>query len=137
MQIHRLGPDDVGAVLGAGHLFDAGPDPAWTEDFLARSGHHLLLARVDGEPVGFVSGIEVGHPDKGVKLLLYELGVDEAHRRRGIGRSLVEALADLARDLGCRQMWVPIEAGDEVAEAVYRSAGAGPAEPAGILTWEL
>lgn len=133
----RMGPGDVEAVLGAGHLFDAEPTRSWTEDALARAGHHLLVAHVDGQPAGFVSGVEIAHPDKGVEVLLYELGVDEAYRRRGIGRSLVEALADLARELGCRQMWVPIDAEDDVAEAVYRAAGAGPVEAAGILSWDL
>ncbi len=137
MEIRRLGPADAEAVLGAGHLFDGAPDPGWVEDFLARDGHHLLVAYLDGEPAGFVSGMELAHPDKGVEMLLYELGVDERLRRRGIGRALVVALADLGRGRGCRSMWVPIDAGDDLAAAVYRSAGAGAVEPAGILEWSL
>ena len=39
-------------------------------------------------------------------MFLYELGVDEPVRRRGIGSSLVEALAELARERGCYGMWV-------------------------------
>jgi ribosomal protein S18 acetylase RimI-like enzyme len=137
MQLRRLDSTEVEAVLAAGHLFDGDPDPARTEDFLSRDDHHLLVAYVDGDPAGFVSGMELAHPDKGVEMLLYELGVDEPFRRRGIGRALVGALADLGRERGCRAMWVPIEDGDEVAAAVYRSAGAGPVEPAGILLWSL
>mgnify|MGYP006293990361 CR=1 FL=1 len=137
MEIRRLGPTDAEAVLGAGHLFDAEPDAVWVEDFLSRDGHHLLVAYEDGEPVGFISGMELAHPDKGVEMLLYELGVDEPFRRRGIGRTLIGALADLGRERGCRSMWVPIEGGDDVAAAVYRSAGAGPVDPAGILEWSL
>ena len=40
--------------------------------------------------MGFVSGVEVTHPDKGTEMFLYELAVDEPFRRRGIGRALVE-----------------------------------------------
>ncbi|MEX1279901.1 MAG: GNAT family N-acetyltransferase [Acidimicrobiia bacterium] len=137
MEVRRLGPTDAEEVVGAGHLFDRDPDPAWTRDFLSRDGHHLLLAYEDGDPVGFISGVELAHPDKGVEMLLYELGVDEPFRRRGIGRALIGALADLGRERRCRSMWVPIEGGDDVAAAVYRSAGAGPVEAAGILLWDL
>jgi ribosomal protein S18 acetylase RimI-like enzyme len=137
MQIDRLGPDDVGRVLAAGALFDDAPRREWAEDFLARSGHHLLMARVDDVDVGFVSGIEITHPDKGVEMLLYELGVDEEYRRRGIGRALTLALADLARELGCRGMWVPTEPDNEPAIATYRSAGAEGPDQAVILSWDF
>ncbi len=70
-------------------------------------------------------------------MLLYELGVQESHRRRGIGRHLVQSLADLARRRSCRGMWVPIDAGDEPATATYRSAGAGGMQDAAILWWDF
>ena len=127
----------VEQLLAAGHLFDQDPSDVWCADFLSRSGHVMLLAQVGGRPVGFITGIEMAHPDKGVEMLLYELGVDEQHRRRGIGRQLVEALVDRARDRGCRGMWVPIAADDMPAIATYRSAGAGEPEEAGILSWEF
>ena len=71
-----------------------------------RHGHHLLIAYEDEQAVGFVSGVEVTHPDKGTEMFLYELAVDEPFRRRGIGRALVERLAALAREAGCYGMWV-------------------------------
>lgn len=64
--------DDLDLVLGAGHLFDHEPTREATAAFLCREGHHLLLAFLDTSPVGFVSGIEVIHPDKGAEMLLYE-----------------------------------------------------------------
>ena len=74
--IRRLAPDDIDDVMTAGHLFDDPPRRDWTAAFLAHAGHHLLLALVDDEPAGFVTGIECLHPDKGAEMLLYELGVD-------------------------------------------------------------
>lgn len=84
-------------LLAAAHLYDAPPRPGWADRFLAADGHLMLIAYVDGAPAGFVSGIEMLHPDKGTEMCLYELSVDEAHRRRGIGRALTEALAAEAR----------------------------------------
>jgi ribosomal protein S18 acetylase RimI-like enzyme len=137
MEIRRLEHYDTETVKTAGHLFDGPPRPDWTEDFLRRPGHHLLLAEVDGVPAGFVTGVEIAHPDKGVELLIYELGVDEAFRRRGIGSALVEALKALARDVGCSGMWVSVEQGNDVAAALYRSTGADEPEPGTTLWWPL
>ncbi len=94
MEIERLGPEDRDRVLAAATLFDGPARADWTPRFLAEDGHHLLIASVDGVDVGFVSGVETSHPDKGTEMFLYELGVDEPYRRRGIGRALVAAWPD-------------------------------------------
>jgi ribosomal protein S18 acetylase RimI-like enzyme len=123
VEIRELGPGDVAAVTAVPHLFDETPRREWTEGFLRREGNHLLFAYVDGEPAGFVSGVEVLHPDKEVEMMLYELGVDEAFRRRGVGRELVGALVEVARRLGCRTVWVLTEPDNDPALATYRAAG--------------
>ena len=143
--IHACGPADAGLVQAASHLFDAPARPEWTDRFLAAEGHHLLLASLApsgsgaAEFVGFVSGVEIHHPDKDTEMLLYELGVDEGHRRLGVGRSLVRALVALAQTAGCRGMWVPLDPGDtnyRAALATYRSAGADEREDAAICAWQ-
>jgi len=49
-------------------------------------------------PVGFVSCVEMTHPNKGTEMFLYELGVDPPRAVTALGRSLVDALAALAPD---------------------------------------
>lgn len=137
MEIRHLAPGDVDDVLAAGHLFDHTPTAAWSAQFLARDGHHLLIAYDEGEPAGFVTGIEMTHPDKGTEVLLYELGVDEPFRRRGIARALVEALAALATDLRAYGLWVPLDPDNDAAIATYRSAGFTGPEETLIMTREL
>ncbi|MEU2677429.1 GNAT family N-acetyltransferase [Streptomyces sp. NPDC007107] len=124
-------------LLAAAHLYDAEPRSAWAARFLAADGHLMLIAYEDGVPAGFVSGIEMLHPDKGTEMCLYELSVDEAYRRRGIGRALTEALAAEARDRGCYDMWVGVERDNEAALATYRSAGAADDGVFSMLTWEF
>ena len=135
MKIRRLGPGDEHIVLAGSDLFDAPPTAAYTARFLSSEGHHLLVAAGDAGPIGFISGVETTHPDKGTEMFLYELSVHPDHRRRGVGRTLVAALADLARDRGCYGMWVGTEADNVAALATYRAAGAAAPEPCVTLTW--
>jgi ribosomal protein S18 acetylase RimI-like enzyme len=136
VEIRQLTAGDEAFVLAAGDLFDDQPTHEWTEEFLARPGHHLLVAVEGDEALGFVSCVEMCHPDKGTELFLYELGVDEGARRRGIGRQLVEAGVALARSLGCYGAWTITEDDNVAALATYRSAGA-EADPSSVTqTWD-
>jgi ribosomal protein S18 acetylase RimI-like enzyme len=135
MDIRHLRPGDDAAVLAAAELFDAPPHPEWTRRFLTDPGHHLLLAVAGGVGVGFVTGVELTHPDKGTEMFLYELGVHDDHRRQGIGRALVTALAELAQERGCSGMWVLTDADNEAALGTYQAGGAGQPEPTVMLTW--
>ncbi|HSF86931.1 MAG TPA: GNAT family N-acetyltransferase [Acidimicrobiia bacterium] len=137
LQIQRIGPTDTHLVERAVMLFDRAVDADATQRFLASDTHHLLVASIGGEPVGFVTGVETIHPDKGAEMMIYELGVAPMHRRRRVGTNLVDALRRLARKRGCYGMWVPIDAGDTIAIATYRAGGAGAPEHAAVMTWEL
>ena len=90
-----------------------------------------------GRPVGFVSGVETTHPDKGTEMFLYELGVDDPARRQGVGTLLVEALVALARERGCHGVWTATEPGNAAARATYARAGAREAPAHVIVEWEL
>lgn len=125
----------VDEVLAPGSLYDHPPRAEWAQRLLARDDHHLLLAWVDGAAVGFVSGVELTHPDKGTEMFLYELAVDEDHRRRGIGRALVDALAERARTRDCYDMWVLTDRANTAAMATYQGSGASDDEDTVMLTW--
>ena len=138
VDIRVLRPGDEAAVLAAGRLFDAEPQPGATERFLAEPTHHLLVAYDDtNEPVGFVSGVETTHPDKGTEMFLYELSVAEAHRRQGTGTALVNALEALAKERGCYGMWVLVDDDNAPARATYASAGGSDASRPHMVDWDL
>ena len=138
VDIRRLGPGDAAAVLAAGRLFDAEPQPGATERFLAEPTHHLLVAYDDdNEPVGFVSGVETTHPDKGTEMFLYELSVADTHRRQGIGTALVDALEALAREQDCYGMWVLVDDDNVPARATYASAGGSDTSRPHMVDWDL
>jgi ribosomal protein S18 acetylase RimI-like enzyme len=135
LHIRALGPGDEDCVVAASHMFDGPADAAATRRFLGDGNHHLLMAYVDDHPAGFVSGVEITHPDKGTEMFLYELGVEEEYQRRGVGRGLVERLGELARQRGCYGMWVLTDDDNTAALATYQGAGA-TAEPGQVvLVW--
>ena len=128
---------DVELVRAASPLFDSEARSAWVERFFGQPNHHLCIAYEGEEPAGFVSGVEMTHPDKGTEMFLYELGVDDAFRGRGIGKALVAGLADLARERGCYGMWVLTDTDNAAAIATYESVGAGEASSQLMLSWEF
>lgn len=138
MKIVRLGIEDVDALQEAAHLFDHEVTAEQAGRFLATPTHHLLLAYEDDSPAGFVSGIEMAHPDKGIEMFLYELNVSPDFRGRGLGRALVEAMVETARERGCYGMWVLADHDNEAALAAYRGSGTGNEHPGQVmLTWDF
>jgi ribosomal protein S18 acetylase RimI-like enzyme len=137
MEIRRA--TTAAEVAAAEHLFDHPVRPEWAARFLTAAGHHLFLAyeAAGAAPVGFVSGVETIHPDKGTEMFLYELGVAEPYRRRGIGQALVARLAALGRELGCYGMWVLVDTGNDIALAAYRSAGGKDDGTCTVVTWDF
>jgi GNAT superfamily N-acetyltransferase len=69
----------------------------------------------------------------GTELLLYSIGVRHAHRRRGIGRALVDEMFRWARDNRIDEVWVLADNGD--AEAFYAACGfrLGESDEQGVL----
>ncbi|MEU3960490.1 GNAT family N-acetyltransferase [Streptomyces buecherae] len=135
MEIRRTG--EIREVVAAEHLFDGPARVGAVERFLHEPGHHLLIAYAAERPVGMITGVETTHPDKGAEMFLYELSVDPAYRRRGVGGSLVRALAELARDRGCYGMWVGTERDNTAALATYRAAGATDEDDFVALAWSF
>ncbi|HEX5937134.1 MAG TPA: GNAT family N-acetyltransferase [Actinomycetota bacterium] len=124
------------AAAAAAHLFDDPVDEAAAGTFLADEHHHLLIAYIDDAPAGFVTGVELLHPDKPKpEMFLYELGVDEPYRGRGIATALLRRLVDLCQGRGCGSMFALTDEDNAAARATYTKAG-GESQPAGVMfTW--
>lgn len=94
--------------------------------FLADETRYLYLAAVGDEVAGSLNGYALTHPHTHrPQLLLYEIDVREAWRRRGIGSRLVTAFLEEARRLDAFGAWVVTDRGNEAAMAMYRSCGLG------------
>ena len=81
-----------------------------------------------------ITGVEMTHPDKGTEMFLYELGVDENHRGRGLGRDLVAAFRDAGAQRGCYGMWVLTDDDNAAATAALpQPAGSSATTPPAVL----
>ena len=84
----------------------------------------ILTARRDGALVGvavisFLWTLEHGGP----AAWLDEVYVEPARRGAGIGRQLVEAAMQVARDSGCIALDLEVDAGHDAAERLYERMG--------------
>jgi GNAT superfamily N-acetyltransferase len=137
MVIKRLGHGDERALEQVGPCFDQPVKHAAGTRFLDSDGHHILVAYEGENVAGFVTGVELTHPDKGTEMFLYELGVEENFRGRGHGTALVKALADIARERNCYGMWVLTDDDNAAALATYAAAGARRESTNVMLSWEF
>ena len=100
--------------------------PGDPERFLDGPGTVAFAATVETEPVGWAYGYILDRPDGHRMMLLYEMEVARAWRRRGIGRQLVGAFRQRAIDSDCNTMWLITEDSNVDAQMLYQLEGATP-----------
>jgi len=131
MRVRRLGSGAEVEVLRASHLLDEPPDVAAVRAYLADSRNVFLIAYEGSEAIGFLRGTELGQlRSKRKQMFLYEIGVDENLRRRGVGTALIQALLRDCRDLGFAEVFVFTDPANEAAVRLYRGTGAVTETPA-------
>jgi GNAT superfamily N-acetyltransferase len=92
-----------------------------TQGLIENHAHgRILCARLDGALVGvavisFLWTLEHGGP----AAWLDEVYVEPSQRGAGIGKQLVEAAMQVARDNGCIALDLEVDAGHEAAERLY------------------
>ena len=132
MRVRRLLPGDELAVLHAGYLFDEKMlDLPAVREYLADSRNMLLFAFEGSEALGFLRGTELLQLDSRRKqMFLYDIGVDEGYRRRGVGKALITALLRDCRERGFEEVFVFTDPANLPAVSLYQSTGAVTETPA-------
>ena len=117
----RLGPDDLERLLSVEEgLFDAAFIPEQAATFLNDPLHEIVLAYDGDSAVGMVTGMIMFHPDKPPAMFVCELGTRDSHLCRGIATGLMETIISIARERGCKGIWLGTEDDNEPALGLYR-----------------
>ena len=129
MRIRRLGPPDAALAVGAlRSLKETARDDLGDEvlrRFLARPENVLLVADEGTTPAGYLVAYFLDRVDRPESMAcLYEIGVSAEHRRRGIGRALIEELQRICREARVMKVWVVASRSNEAAMRLYAGTGA-------------
>ena len=68
-------------------------------------------------------------------MLLYDIGVAEAHRRRGVGKQMIGTLKAICRGTDVFKMWVPTGRSNIAATGLYGDTGAEPCPDGDEVTY--
>ena len=125
IEVRMLGAKDEGVLNNvAEDVFDDAIVASSARAFLADPRHRLVVAMEKELVVGFVSAVIYVHPDKPApELWINEIGVAPTHHRQGIGKALMQAILQEAKQSGCSEAWVLTNRTNLPAMAMYRSAG--------------
>lgn len=100
------------------------PEDAYLERLLASDGFIAIAALVDREVVGGLAGYVLPKfEQERSEFYLYDLAVDEAHRRRGVATALIGELRRVAAARGISVIFVQADLGDDPAIALYARLG--------------
>lgn len=135
ISIEKLGPEDLEAFRSLQRVFaDAFEDPksylgqppsdAYVARWLSSDQRIALVARVGGRIVGGLAAyvLEKFEQERS-EIYIYDLAVDEAHRRKGIATALIRDLQARAKAYGAWVIYVQADHGDEPAIRLYESLG--------------
>lgn len=100
------------------------PDGAYLARLLSDDTFIALVAESEGVVVGGLAAYELRKFERRrSEIYIYDLAVDEAHRRRGVATALIHRLREMAADRGAWVVFVQADAGDAPAVALYESLG--------------
>ena len=98
-----------------------------------------LVAELDGEVAGYLLyyvGVWVGE-EIGPCLHVADIFVREAHQRRGIGRTLMTRIREIARQRGARNMFWTVWRQNPAGQEFYLRLGAEPFEDEIFMRWKV
>lgn len=135
VSIRRVGPSDLELLNGMLDVFGEAfhepetfnarrPDEAYLRRLLGGPTFIALAAVSDDFVVGAAAAYELPkYEEARSEIYLYDLAVDEGHRRQGVATALIEELRFIAAERGAWVVFVQADYGDDPAVALYTKLG--------------
>ena len=100
------------------------PKKDYIIEALSKQHYHVFVALLDGTVVGGQTAYELQFFDEeNTQMFLYELGVDEKHRQKGVAKALIAALKELCQEKSITTLYVSTEMDNEKAKNLYKATG--------------
>jgi GNAT superfamily N-acetyltransferase len=116
--------EELADAMGDTKGIDMGTAVKTCGDLLNAAGSHLLVAEMDGKPMGFVHfAVRQSILHRAPSALIDELVVAEECRGKGVGRELVMAVLEKCKQLGCCEVEVSTEKTNAEAREFYEKCG--------------
>jgi ribosomal protein S18 acetylase RimI-like enzyme len=122
--------------FGAGQPLSAEARANLIPGLIKHGGARVFLAYEGDRPAGVAICLVGFSTFRGKPLVnIHDIAVVPEFRGQGIGRKLLEAVEQDARDLGCGKVTLEVKADNEVAQQVYRRVGFGPSSEPETWFW--
>ena len=100
------------------------PDDGYIDGLLSDRNFIALVARSGDEVIGGMAGYVLPKFEQArSEFYIYDLAVDEHHRRRGVATALIEELKAVCARRGVYVIFVQADHGDDPAVALYTKLG--------------
>lgn len=93
-------------------------------DLLEKDDFHVLVALENDRVIGGLTAYELKkYKNEATEMFLYEIGVGEKYRRRGVAAALIEFLKAICAEKNIRVMFVLTESENLPARRLYEKTG--------------
>lgn len=102
-------------------VFDENINFDYLAKYVTEENHIMLVALHEEVVIGQVISVIHRHPDKPTELYVDDLGVSPKFQRQGVATLMLKELLLIARERGCKEIWVATEPDNEQAKGFYSS----------------
>ena len=120
-----------------GYLNPLIPNDNYLRDLLSKDSFHFFVAMKDELVIGGLTAYELlMYKEEETEMFLYEIGVEENYRQKGIAIKLIESLKRTCVEKGIKIIFVGTSTDNEPAKQLYKTTG-GKMEEIPWFTYNL